>query len=408
MRRSLLLVLLVAALVRPAAAVEGGVAEIQRVLDRRAGALLAGDRAAFLGVLDPMADRAFVERQANLFDGFSTLGLASYETEVAEGFAPPGLATDRERSRYRGPVAILPIEERHALQGWDAEPALEDLILAFVRRPGGWRIASDTDLDDVTLWSARKLWEEGPIATRESEHFLFVSHPDLTGAAGPVLEAAEAGLEVVRDRWPLGWRPRVVILAPSTQEELGRLIQASFDLDAFVAFASSGVDREDGWDLNGHRIYLNWPRFSRYPQSAREAILAHELLHIATRDLAGPFTTTFVDEGVAEWVAGASTSILDARVAEGAFDRSLPEDVEFLTGTDAEIGLAYQEAYSAIRFAAEEHGGPAVAEFYRALGRVRVAPGTWRYHVGRAMRSAFGVGYGPFQRAWADHIEETR
>jgi hypothetical protein len=199
-----------------------------------------------------------------------------------------------------------------------------------------------------------------------------------------------------------------VILAPSSQEELGLLLQATFDLDAFVAFAASGVDREDDWDLNGHRVYLNWPNFSRYPQVSREAILAHELLHIATRELAGPFTTTFVEEGVAEWVAGGSTAILDARVAQGSFDRSLPHDVEFQSGTDEEIGLAYQESFSAIRFAAQEYGEAAVARFYRALGRVRLAPGTWRYHVGRAMRSAFGVGYGPFQRAWADQIEETR
>ena len=61
-----------------------------------------------------------------------------------------------------------------------------------------------------------------------------------------------------------------------------------------------------------------------------------------------------------------------------------------------------------VRFAAEEYGEEAVARFYRVLGGVRLAPGTWRYHVGRAMRSTFGVGYGPFQRAWADHVEETR
>ncbi len=134
--------------------------------------------------------------------------------------------------------------------------------------------------------------------------------------------------------------------------------------------------------------------------------MTHELLHIATRELAGPHVPTFVDEGVAEWVAGdASTGVLDARLADGEFDRRLPFDHEFITGSGLDIANAYQESFSAVRYAADRFGGDAVARFYRELGAVRLAPGTWRYHVGRAMRSTFGVGYREFEREWANGLE---
>ncbi len=376
---------------------------ITEMLERRADALLSGDRDAFMATVDPSSP-AFARRQRLLFDGFQRLGLAAYELEITEDVFPE-LTTDREVARYGAAArpTVLHVAERYRIRGFDQEPAVEDLFLTFVQREDGWVVASDSDLDDLTLFSARKLWEFGPVVTRASEHFLYVSPPDLASASNDVLAAAEDGLDRVSTAWPLPWRMRHVILAPGGTEELRRLLQATFDLDVFVAFAASGIDRAEDWDLVGHRIILHWSNFSRHVQATRERILTHELAHIANRELAGPHVPTFVDEGVAEWVAGdASTVVLDARVAGGEFDRRLPAEHEFLTGSASDISNAYQESYTAIRYAAARFGPDAVAEFYRALGEVRLAPGTWRYHVGRAMRSAFGLGYEEFQRAWAD------
>lgn len=389
---------------RGAAAPAAGIAGL---LEERARAVLAGDREAFLATVDPR-DPSFLRRQGLLFDGFRRLGLESYSLEV--GGDLPGLTTAREVARYGAgsEPTVLHVVERYAIEGYDPSPAVEDLYLTFVRGPDGWRVASDTDLDDVTLFSGRKLWEFGPIVTRASDHFLFVSHPDLAPAAGPVLEAAEVALRRAVDAWPLPWPRRVVILAPGDAEELRRLLQATFDLDVFVAFAVSTVERSEDWELRGHRIVLNWPTFSRYPDPLRERILVHELLHIATRGLAGPQVPAFVDEGVAEWGTGdAATGTLAESVRAGTFDRRLPADHEFVSGGDAAIAAAYQESYTAIGFAAEEFGAGAVAEFYRALGAARLVPGTWRYHVGRAMRAAFGVGFAEFERAWAGSVRES-
>ncbi|HKX25207.1 MAG TPA: hypothetical protein VJP08_02695, partial [Actinomycetota bacterium] len=277
----------------PPATAQDPAAEIQDVLNVRAEAMLDGDRAGFLATVDN-SDAAFAERQRRLFDGFQDLGLASYRLDLTTRYWPE-LTTSRERSRY-GPAAdphLFHVEERYRLPGYDLEPALEDLFLTFIRRDDGWVVASDTDLDDLTLYSGRKLWENGPIVTRRSEHFVYVSHPDLASASDTMLDLAERALDRVDQRWPLAWHQRVPILAPSSTEELRRIIQATFDLDVFVAFAYSGVDRAQGWNLVGHRIILNWPNFSRFPDTTQEDILTHELLHIATREYNGPALATW-------------------------------------------------------------------------------------------------------------------
>src|ERR687891_17990 len=392
----------------PPAAAQDPFAEVSALLDSRAEAMLDGDLEAFLATTDP-ADAAFAERQRHLFDGFQQLGLASYSLRLSDEVWPE-LTSSVEAVRY-GPdldPRVLHVEERYRLEGYDRAPALEDLYLTFIRRPEGWRIASDTDLDDLTLYSGRKLWENGPIITRDSEHFLYVSHPDQADAAGRILEASERALDRVGERWPVPWPERVPILAPSTTEELRRLIQATFDLDVFVAFASSSVDRARGWNVVGHRVILNWPHFSSFSEETQEDILTHELLHVATRGAVGPATPSFVEEGIAEWVSGDDdTAYLSPRVEAGTFDRALPEDHEFRTGSSADILSSYEESAAWGRFAVERYGVNDLAEFYRVLGEPRVAPGTWEYHVDRAARAAFGVSFVSMEARWADWVERT-
>lgn len=403
-------VLLVAVLAAPAGRVEAGggrFAEIREVLEAREDALRDGDEAAFMASVDS-ADPAFVERQRLLFRGYRNLGADGYRLEIGE--ALPELTTRAEIRRYgrRSRPTVLHVEERYVLPGYDLEPVVEELFITFLHRQGGWKLASDTDLEDAGVESSRKLWEFGPVETQTSEHFVFVSHPELSGVAPSILAAAERGLATVEETWPLPWHERVVILAPTTTEELARIIQATFDLDVFVAFASSEVDRAEDWDLVGHRIFLHWERFSRHSDAGREQILAHELLHIATRDITGPFVPAFVDEGWAEWVAGSTaTSVLAGRVQSGEFDRRLPRDFEFLTGSDLDIINSYQESTSAALRAVDRFGDQRVARMYRVLGRARLAPGTWRYHVDRAMRAVFGSGFRDFEEDWAGWIQES-
>lgn len=77
-----------------------------------------------------------------------------------------------------------------------------------------------------------------------------------------------------------------------------------------------------------------------------------------------------------------------------------------LSGSDTRIYLRYQQDLSAVRFLVERWGIGRFIELYRRLGRVRVAPGTARYHLRAALRKTIGIGLASFERRWADSIVE--
>jgi hypothetical protein len=408
----LLLAGLLAALAVPVVAEERPQAElysgVRALLERRQEAMLEGDRRAFMTTVDYANDR-FVRRQRLLFEGFQRIGLSEYRLELTDRYWPE-LTTDREVAKYGSEFqpTVLHVEERYQLRGFDRQPAVEDLYLTFVRRAGEWLVASDSDLADLMLLTARKLWEFGPIDVQRSEHFLYVSHPDLRSAGQAILGSAERALGRLNDAWPLPWSRQVVLLAPSSTEELRRILQATFDLDVFVAFAYSSVDRERDFDLAGQRVIFNWENFSQHDEAVQQTILVHELLHVATRELTGPMVPAFIEEGLAEWASeGGSTYLLNRRIANATFDRELPRDYQFFTGSDEDILLSYQESFTAAQYAMARYGRDAVARMYRILGGVRMEAGTPLYHVGQAMREAFGTDLETFEDRWASWVLET-
>src|SRR5687767_11317970 len=130
------------------------------------------------------------------------------------------------------------------------------------------------------------------------------------------------------------------------------MLQATFDASKFVAFAYSTIDPES-LGYTGDRIIVNPSVIAGRPREDVVTIMAHELLHIATRDASGPFVPLFADEGLAEVAGYGETPGLgyfDAIVSGGGFDSALPEDFQFSTGTANDIYLSYQEAQSAVRF----------------------------------------------------------
>ena len=383
---------------------------IQGLLARRAEAVMDGDRAAFMATL-ARSSPAFVKRQGAVFDRLQRLPLASLRYVVAwHRFGDLVRPSDVRRYPAADDVAIPLTEERYRIEGFDREEAVEDSYLTFVKQDGEWLVAEDTDLDDMTFYSGRHLWDFGPVAETRSRHFLLLRHPceeRSCEASHDYLTLAERGLQRVGAYWPDLPR-RTVVLVPDTQAELARLIQATFELDDFVAFAYSTVDLSEGIDYTGHRVILNPDAFEGRASETVLSILAHEMLHVATRESAGPFVPIFVDEGWADFVGNdadpASLAFFNSEVASGVFSGQLPEDFEFSVGTGTDIYRSYQESQSAVRFFVERYGSERFVRFYKDLGSRQIAVGTVRYHVDRAMRRATGSGLEAFERAWADSI----
>ncbi|MGH2705937.1 MAG: hypothetical protein ACRDJ4_12865 [Actinomycetota bacterium] len=373
--------------------------EIQELLDRRSAAVRAHDRNGFVDTLDPSAP-TFREAQLRWFDGAQAIPLAAFELTLDLDRLGE-LTREVDRKRYGAPVVVGHVEQRMGIEGFDVRPALDDLYYSFVQRDGRWRIASDTDVEDVGLRTARQPWEFGPVELRRSAHFLMLVHPAEARLADGLLRLAESALPAVDRTWTSAWPGKVPIFVPSSGAELERLLGAPIDVTHFVAFASAMIDRSGGWDLTGVRVLLNPSTFLTYGPDGRRSIFTHELFHVATRGAAGPFIPAFLEEGFAQLAEVAGSSQL-ARLTVGSarIEARLPEDEEFSSGDGQEISSAYRRSLSAILYLRDRFGVEGVNRFYQRYGAARVEPGTAEHHLERALAEALGITRAQFEEGW--------
>jgi len=377
---------------------------LQELLNDRAQAIQAGDKAAFLASVDPTAGD-FVESQSAWFDRFRTIHVVDYSLQLDLDRAPE-FTRAKDREKYRVPVTVALVDERYRIDGYDNRPSLNRLFLTFVFRNRTWLVASDRDLDDLGLFTSRNPWDFGTVELHRSEHFLMVVHPEDSAFASPLLRLAEQALPEVDRVWTTPWSKKVVIYVPSSNTELERIIEATFDVTHFVAFAAFSVDRKKGWESTAPRIILNRANFLRHSPAGQTRILAHELLHVATRDASGPFVSAFIEEGLAQLAEPEVrvSAVSDRILRSGKFDGTPPENVEFVSQSSEQIFLAYQEALSVAMFMRDRYGIPKLNDFYSHLGALRTEPGTDRYHLRQTVGTVFGITLSDFEREWTAYL----
>lgn len=388
----------------PAAAVDSA---IQTLLNERARALREGDLTAFDRTMAG-GDPAFVERERAGFRRMRSLPLGDYRLEATEDefgdLARPG-----DQIPAYDETRIIQAAEHIGFRGYDDHPEREDVFLTLVRKGSTWTVYDDAAVEDLGLLSIRHLWDFGDIDVRQSGGIMVVHHPSERDAVAPVLAMAARARITARRGWPLGWDDPIVIMIPSTLGEIERILQTTFDLSQFVAFAASSVDRSEGYRLTGHRIYLHWPNFRKYGAGFQEQVLAHEFTHLATREIAGPNTTAIFDEGVAQVYGegGGETTLIARRVRSKTLPGTLVPDWFFTAGPRDDIFLAYEEAASFIAYLNGRFGRDAGARAYKALGTIDpVTHGTWRYHLDRVTVSLFNESFPALERAWLDSVRK--
>jgi hypothetical protein len=414
MRRALLLVVAlvvssipnVGGAARARAAADDWRAQVGQMLARRAAAVIGGDRAAFDATM-AAAPSAFKARELRWFDGVRALELRSYElilpddtwSDLARGVraAPPGADE----------VHVVVAVQRLAVKDFDDAPTYNERYLTVVRRARTWSIAGDDDVGDLGLLSVRDLWDFGATRAVRDGNVLVLTRDDLA-TARKIAAATKQGIAYVRARWPYAWPARALVMIPKTSAELTRILRATFDLGPFVAFTTSDVERtaDGGFKLLGHRVFVQPSTFFGTPASYQRDTLSHELTHLATRAVAGPWQPAWLDEGVAQ-VYGERSNGTDAqlRAAARAGTVDLPEDWQFSIGSRASIHLSYEEARSFVTYLNATFGATAGARLYRAVGAESVvAPGTGGYHLDRAARRTFGRSFDSLRRAWIARV----
>jgi hypothetical protein len=381
--------------------------QVRDLLARRAAAVLAGDVTAFTATM-AAAPAAFKKDRLTWLRRMRVLPIGVYRLDfTAEEYGELTRASDRRR-HPSAEVHVIQVKERIGFRGYDAAAQAEDLFLTVVKGAGGWSVVSDGDVESLGLQSQRELWDYGPVEKIEGGGVLVVYHPAQRAAARSVLAMSQAARAKVKKLWPIAWRQdRIVVMIPSTADELARLLQTTFDLSTFVAFAASSVDRSvGGWRLTGPRIFFHWPNFRRQGAGLQRIILQHEFTHRASFESSGPYIQSFNDEGIAQYYGeeeyNPTLPELRLRVHTGRFDRHLPPDYLFSVGPPSDIYLAYEEAVSFVSYVASRFGRAAGARLYRAIGAENpIAAGTWRYHLDRACRDLFHIPFASLERDWA-------
>jgi hypothetical protein len=378
-------------------AVPAALAEVQQVLDERVDAVRRGDRDAFLATVDPAAPPAFRLAQATSFEGLLSLPLEVYSLTARvddTGDLGRGL-----RARYGGEATFLPeTRMRMRFRDYDDRDDVQSLYLTFVKRAGRWFVANDADLVSVGLESFHGLWDQGPVEVQRTPHFLVLSHPADAPRAANLAAIAEEAIGLLDERWDQPWSHRVPLILPSSVDELARILQATFDLDNFVAFVSYGAIRDESWEPSAPRIYIQDRNLGRYRRDYQVRTLTHELNHVAVAALAGPLIPSWLHEGVADWLAlGRAT---DERKPGGS-DGRLPRDFEFTVGGSESINRSYAESRSFISFLASRAGLGAPGEIVRALGAERLAPGSEEYRVDQVLAKVAGAVTADLEKEWA-------
>ena len=369
---------------------------VKAVLAQRVDALKAGDRAAFLDTVDPLGSEEFKIRQGHLFDGLRSLPLAAYDLRMRTDEVPDLGAGLAARYPFAEAVFLPPLEARSRLTGIDTIDAVDGFYYTFLLREGRWRIVSDRDLEDIGLPSARNLWDYGPVSQQRTEHFTILHDPADRKRAQAIGVLCEQGYARLVTAFGATVPAQVVVVLPHSLDQLREILQATFDLSNFVAFASASVDRDEDWESTAPKVYVQDNNLARSRRDFQLQTFQHEFTHVAAFPLAGPFVPSWMHEGLADWMA---TGEQESSAVDGS-DGVLPEEWEFTTGGGEAILRAYDESTSAMAFLAAKKGKGAPLDLLRRVGELRSEPGTSRYRVDQGLQAVYGAGLDQFQKDW--------
>ncbi|WP_406492267.1 hypothetical protein OHB06_15145 [Streptomyces sp. NBC_01604] len=358
-------------------------ADVQRVLDRRATAVLDRDRAAFVktGAL-------------SWFANLSAVPLADWSYRV----------TALHRT---GSTATADVELRYRVQGYDRAPVTVGRTLALSLDTGGqWYV----DAEQPAKKTAQQLWDQGEVMTVRGRHSLVLG----VGRSGEELHSyadlADRAVPAVSDAWGTDWPRHVVVLVPRSLEGMAGLLgspASSYRGIAAVTTGETGAPSEAPAD----RIIVNPDAYGVLGSVGKQVVLTHETTHVATRADTTPATPLWLSEGYADWVGyrgsgrtpvQAAPELWDA-VAEGSLPAALPTDGDFgFSGDAAGLARAYEGGWMACRMIAERWGEVRLQEFYKAVGAHEKRPGA----VEDAMRKVLDTTPGEFTEQWREYLRE--
>ncbi|HET9383144.1 MAG TPA: hypothetical protein VFP69_20260 [Streptomyces sp.] len=356
-------------------------ADVQRVLDEHAAALLGHDERTLLRTGTRTA-----------YDRLRAVPLDGWAYRVT-------------RVRYGGGTVTADTELRYRLRGFDRAPVTTARTLRLSRAAGGaWRV----DSDRPARAAAQQLWDQGEVRAVRGTHSLVLGVGRSRAALDRYVRLADRAVPAVSDAWRTAWARRVVVLVPRSLDGMAGLLGALAASYRGIAAVTTGETAARA-EAPADRVVVNPDAYGALGALGRQVVLTHETAHVATRVHTTPATPLWLSEGYADWVGYRGTGRtprqaapeLTAAVAGGRLPAGLPGDGDFgFDGDGDALARAYESGWLACRMIAGRWGEERLAVFYRTVG----AHGSRSGAVADALGRVLGTTPGDFTAAWRAYV----
>lgn len=325
--------------------------QVEKALDTRAHAIVAGDEPAFLSVVD--TDRpSFARRQHTVWANTRRLPFARL-SYTYDGTLEPD-------HRMSSPSFLVRVTTTYQFRGYDSSPVQFDAGFTFVQQNGTWKLASVTDaVRQFNRDTLPALWEGGPIDTYGDGRYLVVVDHGRMAVARRLLALCHRGSRASARLLGVANTRPTMVLATSHPTAFTRFV----GLDALaVVYPLAGPDGvTPGW-----RVYVNPDDVDAV--AASEVVLPHELTHLATQDYLAD-VPDWLSEGAAEYVGlhGHGGLRGELRLRRLAGQLELPDELPTSrTYYHQGIQLNYAEGMALVTWLEEHDGRDAVLRLMRA------------------------------------------
>lgn len=350
-------------------------AAAQVLMSARAAAVETRNKSAWMAAVDIRAS-AFGRRQSVAFDNLIKLPLGQFSYDTVQ-LAPP---LDASRARRVGPHAwVVRAPGTYSLAGYDRSPRSFEDTYTLVQRPGGWRLADDTDGTDGA--ETLQIWDLPGLRVLRGRSVIVIGNAP-EARMRDYSATADSAVRRVTGVWGKDWNAHVVILTPSTAGEFARLMLRPADegLDQVAAITQGMIDPDER--AKGDRVVINPKTFTALQAIGRRVVITHELTHVAVRSSTTRPVPTWLSEGLADYVGYSGLDLPPQRVAgelltlvrEGKGPTALPTAADFDPAL-TKISPSYSEAWLAVSRLVDLYGQTKVVAFYREIaGRLAVSP----------------------------------
>nr|WP_307071635.1 hypothetical protein [Streptomyces sp. B3I8] len=373
---------------------DSGRGDAQRMLDRRAGAVLERDRKAFLGTESPTAGpRGQLATGAAEFANLRNVPLASWSYRITS-------------FRRTGERATVDADLRYRVRGQDRAPVASGRVLRLVHRGRHWYVASD----EPAKKSGQQLWEQGAVRVVKGRHSLILGVGQPEAGLKAYARLADDAVPAVSRAWGTGWAGRVVVYVPRTVKGMAGLLGSTDGDYRGIAAVTTGEAGGSG-AAPADRVIVNPDAYGVLGDFGRQVVLTHEVTHVATRAHTTAATPLWLSEGYADFVgyresdrtAAQVAPELRDEVAAGRVPAALPADADFGFAQDAgRLARAYEGGWLACRMIAERWGEKRLRAFYRAVG----AHGKRTGAVEEALRDVLDTDPATFTKDWRASLRD--